>query len=147
MVNTSERFCVEDLKKERSRCTFDQEELTNLMDGGPHMTEFRRKISEKFLNDPTYVDEIPPDYLSHEDRYSNELRKSCHTFKVLKADNYTIRNFQQFGPGGLMKDGNPLALHMSMFVDALNGQCNAEQKEKWLSRAERGEIIGTYAQV
>jgi len=34
----------EDLRKERTTCTFDQEELTNFIDGGVENTEKRRKI-------------------------------------------------------------------------------------------------------
>ncbi|KAK7086977.1 Acyl-coenzyme A oxidase (Acyl-CoA oxidase) [Halocaridina rubra] len=146
MANTRERYCVEDLRKERASCNFNQEELTNLIDGGKEFTDFRRKINASFLNDPAYDDEIPPDYLSHEDRYSNELRKACHTFLKLRNENYTMEEFQSYGPTMLLKDGNPLALHMGMFYDALKGQCTEEQQQRWLGRVKRGEIIGTYAQ-
>ncbi|XP_047491194.1 acyl-coenzyme A oxidase acox-1.4-like [Penaeus chinensis] len=47
---------------------------------------------------------------------------------------------------GITKDGNPLALHMAMFIPAIMGQGTREQQEKWLGRALKGEIIGTYAQ-
>lgn len=33
---------------------------------------------EYFLRDPQFLDSIGPDYMSHEDRYANELRKACH---------------------------------------------------------------------
>ncbi|KAK7067249.1 Acyl-coenzyme A oxidase (Acyl-CoA oxidase), partial [Halocaridina rubra] len=101
---------------------------------------------KSFLNDPEYDDETPLSYLSHEDKYSNELRKACHTFQKLKDESYTIEEFMQYGPVMLMKDGNPLAPQMGMFYSALQGQCTEDQKEKWLGRARRGEIIGSYAQ-
>ena len=37
-------------------------------------------------------------------------------------------------------------LHADMFLPTLQSQCSEQQKDLWLSRAERFEIIGTYAQ-
>lgn len=36
----------EDLKRERSKCEFDVEELTNFLDGGAHLTASRRKMGK-----------------------------------------------------------------------------------------------------
>jgi len=33
-----------DLKKEREKCTFNTEELTNFLDGGANMTQNRRNL-------------------------------------------------------------------------------------------------------
>jgi hypothetical protein len=35
-----------DLKRERSRCSFDKEEITNLIDGGKEKTQERRDLGE-----------------------------------------------------------------------------------------------------
>jgi len=35
-----------DLKRERTNCPFDKEEVTNLLDGGVELTEDRRKLGE-----------------------------------------------------------------------------------------------------
>lgn len=43
-------------------------------------------------------------------------------------------------------EGNPLALHASMFMPSLIALASDEQKSKWLTRAINREIIGTYAQ-
>lgn len=40
----------------------------------------------------------------------------------------------------------PLALHISMFINALESQTTKEQKAKWLPLAQSNKIIGTYAQ-
>ena len=37
-------------------------------------------------------------------------------------------------------------LHADMFLPTLHSQCSEQQKDLWLSRAQRFEIIGTYAQ-
>nr|XP_053657365.1 peroxisomal acyl-coenzyme A oxidase 1-like [Cherax quadricarinatus] len=72
------QHCVDDLNKERLKCSFNKEEITNLIDGGKEKTASRRKIEELFLSDPEFLDPVRPEYLSHEDRYANELRKACY---------------------------------------------------------------------
>ncbi|XP_045620326.2 peroxisomal acyl-coenzyme A oxidase 1 [Procambarus clarkii] len=146
MAPKSELKCVEDLKRERAKCTFNTEELTNIMDGGKEKTAIRREIQRVLINDPEFSDIVPQDYLSHEDRYGNELRKSVHLMKTLDRLGAQDKNLDTRIVGGVLKDGNPLGLHKSMFLPAIRGQGNAQQQEEWLGRAERAEIIGTYAQ-
>ena len=44
-------------------------------------------------------------------------------------------------------DGRPpISVHVGMFVPALDMQCSPSQRDKWFRRAERYEILGTYAQ-
>ena len=43
-------------------------------------------------------------------------------------------------------EASPMNLHADMFLPTLQSQCSEQQKDLWLSRAERFEIIGTYAQ-
>lgn len=47
----------------------------------------------------------------------------------------------------LLRDGNPFALHMTMFSNALQSLASPEQQQKWLSMLHENKIIGTYAQV
>ncbi|XP_063600213.1 probable peroxisomal acyl-coenzyme A oxidase 1 [Penaeus indicus] len=152
----AEGTCVPDLQKERAKCTFNKEEITNLMDGGEEKTQFRRRLEDFFLSDPEFLDPIPPEYLSHEERYSNELRKACYMIRKFNEDEKVqqivgemegIRTLMGSGLGvALTKDGNPLALHYVMFMPAILGQGTVEQQGIWLGRAWTGEIIGTYAQ-
>ncbi|XP_064101325.1 probable peroxisomal acyl-coenzyme A oxidase 1 [Macrobrachium nipponense] len=150
------RFCVPDLQKERANCNFDQEEITNLIDGGADQTALRRKIEHFFFSDKEFLDPVRPEYMSHEDRYANELRKACHMMRKINEDD----EIQQFagnmegmrmlvGAGvgaALCKDGNPLSVHFVMFLPCLVGQGTIDQQAEWLGRAWAGEIIGTYAQ-
>ena len=46
----------------------------------------------------------------------------------------------------ILKEGNPLALQFVMFIPALMGQGTAEQQAKWLEKAYKLNIVGTYAQ-
>lgn len=48
---------------------------------------------------------------------------------------------------GIIKEGNPLAVHFVMFVPTILGQGTLEQQGDWLGRAWNLEILGTYAQV
>lgn len=47
----------------------------------------------------------------------------------------------------VFKDNSPFALHVAMFIPAILGQADEEQKKYWMKRASKMEIIGTYAQV
>lgn len=47
---------------------------------------------------------------------------------------------------GITSYGNPIGLHMGMFLEAIRGQGNEEQQKEWLEKAENLAILGTYAQ-
>lgn len=47
----------------------------------------------------------------------------------------------------IFKDGNPISLHNVMFMPTIKGQGTPGQASHWLKRAEKNEILGTYAQV
>ena len=40
----------------------------------------------------------------------------------------------------------PTGIHTAMFMPALRSQASPAQQEYWLSKAQRYDIIGTYAQ-
>ncbi|XP_068215549.1 peroxisomal acyl-coenzyme A oxidase 1-like, partial [Palaemon carinicauda] len=139
--------CVPDLKKERLGCSFDVEELTHIVDGGKDKTDLRRKLRELVASDPAFKDDIPPEYLSHEDRYLNETRKSCYLdskIAELGIDRKTL--LLSKASTGILKDGDPLWIHYNVFLPAVAGQGDAEQRKEWIGRIEKGEVLGTYAQ-
>lgn len=43
-MSTMKQQCVSDLESERKNCSFDKEELTNIIDGGVEKTQFRRRL-------------------------------------------------------------------------------------------------------
>lgn len=47
---------------------------------------------------------------------------------------------------GVLKEGNPMAVHFVMFLPTILGQGTTEQQVEWLGRAWNMEILGTYAQ-
>ncbi|XP_046436827.1 probable peroxisomal acyl-coenzyme A oxidase 1 [Daphnia pulex] len=141
-----------DLKRERSRCSFDKEEITNLIDGGKEKTQERRDLEEFIVSDEDLKDSIPIEYLSHADKYSAELRKACLLFKKLSDPSNGPKDVSTVallstGAGAIaLKEGNPLALHYIMFLPTLMSMCTPEQQEKWLPKATSLQMIGTYAQ-
>lgn len=54
-------------------------------------------------SDPVFQDEIPPEYLSHEDRYTNEVRKVTHLVKKMTDHNIPLR---WVGEGGICVRNN-----------------------------------------
>lgn len=47
---------------------------------------------------------------------------------------------------GVLKEGNPMAVHFVMFLPTILGQGTTEQQVEWLGRAWGMNILGTYAQ-
>lgn len=47
---------------------------------------------------------------------------------------------------GVLKEGNPMAVHFVMFLPTILGQGTTEQQVEWLGRAWSMNILGTYAQ-
>ncbi|XP_013149592.1 PREDICTED: probable peroxisomal acyl-coenzyme A oxidase 1 [Papilio polytes] len=142
-----------DLQKERAKCNFNTEELTNLLDWGVKYTERRRNLEQKVLSVKGLLDDTPEEYLSHKEKYENAIRKSVLFYKTLQlldddmsVDERTRSNFRNLIASAVFKDNSPFMLHTSMFIPTIMGQCTDEQKAYWLKRAKNMEIIGTYAQ-
>lgn len=47
---------------------------------------------------------------------------------------------------GILKYGNPLAVHYAMFIKTIADQGTDEQRAEWVQRAKDVTILGTYAQ-
>ncbi|CAH2049992.1 unnamed protein product, partial [Iphiclides podalirius] len=143
-----------DLQQERDKCSFNVQELTTLIDGGPEKTAERKEREDVMLSKREVFDSVPEEYLSHKERYENAVRKSVVLFslvrKMQEEGKTSITNYRDV-VGGLLgtstlRDGSPLGLHYIMFMPAILNQGNEEQQAKWLSRAWNCSIIGSYAQ-
>lgn len=139
-----------DLEKERRNCPFSQEEITNLLDGGPEETAKRRSLEEYFFNSPEVsCDTTSIDCMSSTERYEHDIKMSTAMFKLAREHGTMEAARAMLGGGigsGILPDGNPLGLHLVMFQPTLMGQATTDQQAKWLGRAWNMEIIGTYAQ-
>lgn len=143
----------EDLVRERNKCTFKVQELTNLIDGGADKTAERKEIEDLVCNEPTLKDPVPEEYMSHKERYENAIRKGCILFDILRKYGETHDTSDAFQPTnkyrvtfGVVKDISPFMLHMGMFVPTVLNQSDSEQQEQWALKALSMNIIGTYAQ-
>ncbi|CAH0592207.1 unnamed protein product [Chrysodeixis includens] len=143
-----------DLQRERDKCSFNITELTNLLDGGPAMTEERRRREETVLKEGIHIEEVPSEYLSHKEKYELAVKKACLLFKLIRRlqeeENTGMESFRAVLGGSLgaaiLQDGSPLTLHYVMFIPTLMGQATVEQQAYWIGRAFNLDIIGTYAQ-
>lgn len=142
-----------DLARERSKCTFNVEELTTFIDGSSENTKTRRERENFFLKSITQP-KVPLEYLSHQERYDELMRMSVELYT--SAREYSMEHGNPYevyrhilgatlGPA-LTPDGNPLTLHFIMFLATIMGQGNDEQNVEWTTKAAGIQIIGTYAQ-
>uniref|UniRef100_A0A2A4IZR4 Acyl-coenzyme A oxidase n=1 Tax=Heliothis virescens TaxID=7102 RepID=A0A2A4IZR4_HELVI len=144
----------QDLLAERKKCEFNVEELTNYLDGGAKATENRRKLERKVLSTKGLIDDVPEEYLSHKEKYENAVRKAVLFYKAMKDaedPNQTEQEranaaYRSLLTSAVFKDNSPFTLHVAMFIPAILGHANEEQKKYWMNRASKMEIIGTYAQ-
>ncbi|KAG7310802.1 hypothetical protein JYU34_003629 [Plutella xylostella] len=146
----------EDLARERKKCNFKVEELTNFLDGGVQYTTSRRTLENDILSHKELFDSIPEEYLSHKEKYENAIRKTVLYYRLMqKYQNYkegstildeTRANYRNLVSFAVFKDYPPLMLHNGMFIPAIAGQGTPEQQKHWLKRAKNMEILGTYAQ-
>ncbi|XP_068627061.1 acyl-coenzyme A oxidase 1-like [Battus philenor] len=143
-----------DLQRERAKCDFNVEELTNFLDWGVKYTKIRRNLEQKVFSVKGLLDDIPDEYRSHKEKYENAVRKGVRLYRILqslddqsRSDEENVRvNFRNIISTAVFKDNSPFVLHMSMFVPTIIGQGTEEQKAYWVKRAKNMEIIGTYAQ-
>ncbi|XP_055536880.1 probable peroxisomal acyl-coenzyme A oxidase 1 [Wyeomyia smithii] len=144
-----------DLQHERSKCTFNLEEFTVWWVGGKQKLADKRLIEIFFKNQPEFHDKVPLAYASHKEKYEETIRKATVIFSktrkfLQEQGKYDARNYFEtwdFLLGtGLIKEGNPFRLQYDMFIPALVGHANPEQQSKWLDRALKWQILGTYAQ-
>ncbi|XP_063548947.1 probable peroxisomal acyl-coenzyme A oxidase 1 isoform X1 [Cydia strobilella] len=144
----------EDLQKERDRCTFNVQELTQYLDGGEKITKYRKEMEDKVLNVKGLRDEVPEEYLSHKDRYENAVRKAVIMHQTLgNLDEHNLNEEEKARldlrttiSSAIFKENSPLILHYSMFTKVIAGQADDEQQKYWLPKIRNMKIIGTYAQ-
>ncbi|KAI5632449.1 acyl-CoA oxidase domain-containing protein [Phthorimaea operculella] len=144
----------EDLLRERKKCTFNIEEMTNYFDGGPERTLERRQREKILMSQKEFFEGTPEEYLGHKEKYENAVKKSVLVFgmvrKLQEEGKMALTNYRDLINGllgsAVTKDGSPLGLHYVMFMPAIMNQGTEEQQAEWLPRAWNCSIIGTYAQ-
>lgn len=144
----------QDLQNERKKCSFKNEDFTLWWQGGEAKLKEKRSREKFFLSEPEFLDKVPLHFVSHKEVYEESVRKATVIFRKVKqmqaqgkdgVDNYMALLGGLLG-SGILKEGNPLAVHFVMFLPALMGHGTPEQQAEWIGRAWNCEIVGTYAQ-
>ncbi|XP_055688294.1 probable peroxisomal acyl-coenzyme A oxidase 1 isoform X2 [Lutzomyia longipalpis] len=142
----------EDLAKERWSCGIKSDEFTAWWYGGWDKVAEKRKY-ESILKHPEVQHDIPLHYLSHKEMYEEKVRQSTEVLKKVKELREADMNPDEYNDFlgkmeilGMLGTSSPIEVHFSMFIPTIMSQATEEQQKKWLKRALRGEIIGTYAQ-
>jgi acyl-CoA oxidase len=83
---------------------------------------------------------------SRPEQYRRSLAK-CHRMVILQHQHGMTGNMDDMR---LMREAidedYPMSLHFAMFLPTLMGQCDPEQRRRWVPLAADMRIIGTYAQ-
>ncbi|XP_077462145.1 peroxisomal acyl-coenzyme A oxidase 1 isoform X2 [Stigmatopora argus] len=135
-----------DILNERQKATFDVENLTHILHGGPDKTKRRREIESMVLSDPDFKEE-DPNFLSRSERYDQAVKKSAQM--ILKLREYGIADPEEiYCYKSCVHPGrpDPFDLHLGMFLPTLLNQATSEQMDRFFMPAWNLEIIGTYAQ-
>nr|5K3I_A Chain A, Acyl-coenzyme A oxidase [Caenorhabditis elegans]5K3I_B Chain B, Acyl-coenzyme A oxidase [Caenorhabditis elegans]5K3I_C Chain C, Acyl-coenzyme A oxidase [Caenorhabditis elegans]5K3I_D Chain D, Acyl-coenzyme A oxidase [Caenorhabditis elegans]5K3I_E Chain E, Acyl-coenzyme A oxidase [Caenorhabditis elegans]5K3I_F Chain F, Acyl-coenzyme A oxidase [Caenorhabditis elegans]5K3I_G Chain G, Acyl-coenzyme A oxidase [Caenorhabditis elegans]5K3I_H Chain H, Acyl-coenzyme A oxidase [Caenorhabdi len=137
-----------DLTAERLTATFDTHAMAAQIYGGEMRARRRREITAKLAEIPELHDSMPLPYMTREEKIMESARKLTVLTQRMSEiiDPTDAGELYHLNNEVLGIEGNPMALHGVMFIPALNAQASDEQQAKWLIRALRREIIGTYAQ-
>ena len=68
---------------------------------------------------------IPSDAMSATERYEDDIQKATELYKIAKQNGSMEATRAMLGAGigsGILPDGNPLGLHLVMFIPTLMGQ-------------------------
>ena len=131
------------LARERTRQSFDVDQMITILDGSKKNTFKRRWIWDGHGSD--YEAGVHSDYERGE-----LVGEAIEHFMDVHAKHFE-RDYRPKGNEmASMSDASmitgPLSLHYGVFMSTLRTQCSEEQKEWWLGRAMRLGFIGCYAQ-
>ncbi|KAJ3172573.1 hypothetical protein HDU88_005902 [Geranomyces variabilis] len=132
----------ESLARERARATFDVKELTLLLHGEKAL-EDDRKVLEVLENNPAFS-KADIYNQSRTERYMSAAARGKLMHDICKEKGWGDDMIWRFFV--MMDEPGPYFLHYSMFKPTLIGQCDDEQKAKWLPLADNMNIIGCYSQ-
>ncbi|XP_053377016.1 peroxisomal acyl-coenzyme A oxidase 1-like [Mercenaria mercenaria] len=134
-----------DLQKERDTCTFNIQELTFMLDGGPEKTKRRKELENIFFT--RYADLFSFKKRSSQSKsemYESSVAKSVKVFQMKREQNWSEEDFEM--TARILNYDFALSLHHTMFIPAIERLATDEQKAQWLPLAQSYQIIGTYAQ-
>ncbi|CAF0936129.1 unnamed protein product [Rotaria sp. Silwood1] len=138
-----------DLLHERQSATFDVEQLTQFVFGGPKNyfnINKRRQLTRLAYAHPIHKTHLPLEYLDADEHYSLLIRKSLTGIKEAQRLNITDTKYIGWFLSIFTNGRFIFGLHTGMFIKTLETMASDEQKEKFLPLARSFQIIGTYVQ-
>ena len=123
-------------------------ELTHFLYGGAR-NFLRLKAVWKRVEGDAAFDKARRPYMNHSQRYVDSLGK-VKRFQVLcdelMPDDASWSLDRAYDVYLAMDENTPLDVHLSMFIPVLMHHTSAQQRARWLPRAQRFRMIGAYAQ-
>lgn len=136
-----------DLARERRRATFDPEQLTCFLYGGPEAVRRKRYLENVVKQDPVLQNEQRWAFQSRQERVETGLRKHMYLDKLQADLGITdIKEREHLRAAAAGHEGYALGLHYGMIIPTIKNQASEEQQRKWLPMAESLRMIATYVQ-
>ncbi|GAA5954976.1 hypothetical protein JCM21900_005953 [Sporobolomyces salmonicolor] len=130
------------LEIERTKASFCPDDLKEFLYGKEYLERVNR-ILPVLENDPAF-DKSQIHYMDRGDKFRHGLAKEKRLVQVSRELGWDEEDNKVAEE--LLDMPAAFGLHKSMFMKTLRAQTTDEQKELFLKRAERYEIIGCYAQ-
>ncbi|CAF1253259.1 unnamed protein product [Rotaria sordida] len=137
------------LLTERQSATFNVEELTQFMFGGPgnyFEINTRRQIIRLALDHPIHGTHLPFEYLTADEYYSLTIRKSLLAIQEAKRLNITNNKHRRWFFDIFVNNRFVFFIHTIMSLHSLETMTTEEQKRQFLPLAQSFHITTAYAQ-
>ncbi|XP_039050935.1 peroxisomal acyl-coenzyme A oxidase 1-like isoform X1 [Hibiscus syriacus] len=131
------------LAEERSKASFDVEEMKIIWAGSRHAYDMSNRMARLVASDSIFRKDNRT-MLSRKDLFKDTLRKTAHAVK--RTVELNLSEEESMTLWSYVDQPAYANLHRGMFIPAIEGQGTEEQKRKWLPMAYKMQIIGCYAQ-
>lgn len=131
------------LTRERQQSNIDVDALSNHLFGTEYL-ERQQRILRILTGDSPIFSKANQANLSRPDRYKLGLARGKRMRQLM--DEHKWNDDDLLMAEYLIDDIQPYHLHMSLFTSAMREQCSDEQRQYWMPKIAKWEIIGAYAQ-
>lgn len=132
------------LSRERAQSPLDTEEISVHLFGRDEFLERQGRVLAILECEPIFRKTNQLN-LARPDRYRLGLARAKVLRRLSDKHGWSIKDDQM--ASYLVDEVSPYHLHVTMFGTCVREQGSEEQKEYWLPRIDRFEIIGAYSQV
>ncbi|KAG0304511.1 hypothetical protein BGZ98_005426, partial [Dissophora globulifera] len=132
-----------DLAYARTKISFDVKDMTNYLYGGSENVDQRRYIIDLIAKDPIF-NKDDWGWLNHTDAVKRGIAMSTRLAEIKMEHDLNDMDFATMVEA--VDDTLPILLHNGAFIPVITSQGTDEQIDKWITPAEKFQIIGCYAQ-